>query len=119
MTDDESNLIKHAKRELALIDEEEWIVQGYLDMIEIFSKMGHSGGSASVFIPTLTRLLEFKNLSMLTDDPDDWIEVGPSMWQCRRNSEAFSEDGGKTYTLLSERPTPERGRIVHQTTNKD
>ena len=105
----ESNLMIHARRELELLGEEPEIVEGYLKMIQIFADMGHSGGSASVFIPTLTRLLQFKNLKPLTDDPDEWFhhtaeawgEPG-GVWQNVRNSEAFSDDGGKTYTLLSE-----------------
>ena len=107
-TPSESNLMIHARRELELLGEEPEIVEGYLKMIQIFADMGHSGGSASVFIPTLNRLLQFKNLKPLTDDPDEWYhhtaeawgEPG-GVWQNVRNSEAFSDDGGKTYTLLS------------------
>ena len=106
----ESSLMIHARRELELLGEEPEIVEGYLKMIQIFADMGHSGGSASVFIQTLTRLLWFKNLTPLTDDPDEWVhhttevwgEPG-GVWQNVRYGEAFSDDGGKTYTLLSER----------------
>lgn len=103
-----SNCVNHARRELELIGEEPETVEGYLRMIQIFSDMGHSGGSAYFFIPTLTRLLQFKNLRDLSNDPEEWMEIaeeigGPSLWQNRRCSEAFSNDGGKTYTLLSER----------------
>lgn len=102
---EDSNLVKHAKRELELLGEEEWVVNGYLRMIKIFAQMGHSGGSASVFIPTLNRLLSFENLKPLTDDPDEWMQVTEDdggCWQSRRNAEAFSDDGGKSYYLLSE-----------------
>lgn len=104
-----SNLVEHAKRELELIGEEDWMVNGYIRMIEIFSNMGHSGGSASVFIPTLNALLQFKNLKPLTDKSDEWLEVGPGVWQSIRNPEAFSNDGGRTYTLNSEHPS-----IIHE-----
>ena len=100
-TPSESNFMIHARRELELLGEEPEIVEGYLKMIQIFADMRHSGGSASVFIPTLTRLLWFKNLTPLTDDPDEWVHH--TTWQNVRNGEAFSDDGGKTYTLLSER----------------
>lgn len=105
---EDSNLMAHARRELALIHEEETVVKGYLDMIAIFVKMGHSGGSASVFIPTLSALLQFKNLSPLTNDPDEWMYVGSNtgesqgIWQSKRNPEAFSPDGGQHYYFLSE-----------------
>lgn len=96
-------LIQHAKRELALLGEEKETVDGYLAMLQIFAQMGHSGGSASVFIPTLVRLLSFQNLKPLTNSEDEWVEVTDHMWQNNRNSEAFSHDGGHTYELLSER----------------
>lgn len=98
-----SNLVDHAQRELALIGEEPEVVDGYLEVIGAFARMGHSGGSAAIAIPTINRLLQFKNLAPLTDDPDDWIAVGNGLWQNRRDSEAFSEDAGQTYHLLSER----------------
>lgn len=105
----DSNMIRHAARELQLLGEEPTVVLGYLKMIQIFADMGHSGGSASVFIPTINRLLEQRNLMPLTDDPEEWVhhteEVWPEpggVWQNARNGEAFSSDGGKTYTLLSE-----------------
>ena len=120
-TPDESNLMIHARRELELLGEEPEFVEGYLKMIQNFVDMGHSGGSASIFIPTLNRLLWFKNLTPLTDDPDEWVhhteevwgEPG-GVWQNIRNGEAFSSDGGKTYTLLSEGPAVKDGeKPVH------
>ena len=45
----------------------------------------------------------------LTDDPYEWQYHGEDLWgskegiwQNKRNSEAFSNDGGQTYYLLSE-----------------
>lgn len=104
-----SNLVEHARRELELIGEEPQTVEGYLKVIQAFADMGHSGGSASVAIPTINALLQYKNLKPLTDDPAEWnyhteavsgIEGG--VWQNIRNSEAFSRDEGKTYYLLSD-----------------
>lgn len=67
------------------------------------------GGSASVAIPTINELLQFKNLAPLTDNSDEWLYHGEErwgapggIWQNCRNSEAFSTDGGKTYYLVSE-----------------
>lgn len=93
-----SNLVAHARRELEIIGEEPEVINGYLKVIQAFADMGHSGGSASVAIPTIGRLLRFENLTPLTDNPDDWIEVGHGVWQNRRCSRMFSEDGGKSYT---------------------
>lgn len=102
-TPEESNLVAHARRELALVRESPEIVDATLRIVTEFSGVGHSGASAHFHIAMLTRLLRYENLAPLTDDPDDWIEVGHGMWQNRRNSEAFSKDGGRTYSLLSER----------------
>lgn len=98
-----SNLVAHARRELELIGEEPDVIKGYVKVIQAFADMGHSGGSAMVAIPTIGRLLRFENLAPLTDDPDDWIEVGFGMWQNRRCSRMFSEDGGKSYTDVDDR----------------
>lgn len=105
---EESNLVVHARRELALLGEEPETINGYLKVIQAFSDMEHSGGSASIAIPTINALLQYKNLKPLTDDPKEWADVAdatetaPAIWQNVRNSEAFSNDGGKTYYLLSE-----------------
>lgn len=86
------NLVKHAERELEIIGEEPFMVEGYLNMIRLFSAMGHSGASASIFIPVLTKLLSFEALTPLTDDPGEWIHVGHGMWQNNRDSRCFAED---------------------------
>lgn len=103
-------LVQHARRELEAIGEEPQITDWYCKVIEVFTEAGHSGASAGIAIPTLNRLLMFKNLGPLTNDPDEWHYHGPDMWdgkegiwQNRRDGEAFSSDGGLTYTLLSER----------------
>jgi hypothetical protein len=102
----ESNLVQHAERELKAIGEEQEFIDGYLKMLTVFADMGHSGGSASVFIPTLTALLNFKNLGPLTNDPDEWMDVGEMsgfpFWQSKRCADAFSTDGGQSYYLLSD-----------------
>jgi hypothetical protein len=109
MSGEESNLVRHARHELELLGEEPETVAGYLKVIQAFSDMDHSGGSAFVAIPTIYQLLKYKNLMPLTDNPDEWIhhdedvwgESG-GIWQNVRNSECFSRDEGKTYYILSE-----------------
>ena len=107
---EESNLIWHARNELKYLDEESDIVEAYLSILRIFSSMGHSGYSAMVFTWTLFRLMSFQNLTPLTDNPEEWMhhtseQFGKpgGVWQNIRNGEAFSDDGGKTYTLLSDK----------------
>lgn len=102
------SLVDHARRELERIGEEPETIDWYCRVIAEFASAGHSGGSAMVTIPVLHELLQFKALSPLTDDPDEWVDRteisgGVPIWQNVRDSTAFSEDGGKTYWLLSER----------------
>lgn len=103
-----SNLVRHARQELELIGEERETIDGYCRVIQAFADMGHSGGSASVMIPTLNRLLQFQHLSPLTDDPSEWNHIssersgGDEIWQSTRDPEVFSTDGGKTFYRLSE-----------------
>jgi hypothetical protein len=97
-----SNLVDHARYELELIEEDPEYIEGIVNVIQAFADMGHSGGSASVAIPTINELLQFNNLAPLTNNPDEWMKVDDETWQSQRNPEAFSNDGGKTYYLLSE-----------------
>ena len=76
-----------------------------LDMVRAFADQGHSGSSGFYAAAALEKLLRFQPLSAITDAPEDWIEVGPEVWQCRRDGECFSEDGGKTYRRNSDRDT--------------
>lgn len=106
-----SNLIDHAKRELALsgVDEDiygDMTSKAVIELLGVFSKQNHSGMSGSLVLALFTQLAQFKNLTPLTDDPEEWhdhssIGYEPT-FQNKRNSEAFSNDGGKTYYLLSE-----------------
>ena len=115
-----SNLVTHAQRELDIIGEDEETTQGYLRIIQAFADMGHSGGSASVAIPVLTELLQYHNLAPLSDDPAEWVFHGPEkwdsiqgVWQNIRNGEAFSNDGGVTYYLLSDHTPGKSEKIMH------
>lgn len=102
----ESNLVAHARRELSLCESDPWLIDGIVKIVQSFADMGHSGGSASITIGIVNELLQYHNLTPLTDDPTDWqdrsVESGYPLWQCRRRSDAFSEDGGATYWLLNE-----------------
>lgn len=104
---EEGNLFQHAKRELTLLGEDEANIENYLDIIRVFQGQGHSGGSASIFIPTLLNLLNFENLTEITNDPIEWVEVGENLWQNARNGKLFSEDGGLTYTSNDDNPVVE------------
>ena len=105
-----SNLVTHALHELSLMkynddvtDEYEYMIAcAVLDIVAMFAGQGHSGMSGSIALRLLEPLLDFKPLGVLTDDPTEWHEVYPGTWQNRRDGEAFSLNGGKTYYLLIE-----------------
>ena len=107
-------LVDHAKREIALAglsdsdcDYDGMIGQAVLELMETFAAQGHSGFSAQWVLDVFERLANWKALTELTNDPDEWNDVSEMaaqdvMFQSCRNPEAFSHDGGKTYYLLSE-----------------
>lgn len=112
---EESNLVRHAQRELelaGLFDEDAdyggMLAEGVMRLVRVFAEEGHSGASAGITVAILERLLRFQPLTPLTDDPAEWNEVGEDTWQSSRRPDAFSEDGGKTYYLLDEEP-----RVIH------
>ena len=76
-----------------------------IDLVDVFVEQGHSGMSGSLVADAFHRLVMFKPLGPLTDDPDEWVEVADGLWQSRRQSHAFSKDGGKTYRLNDDRDT--------------
>lgn len=102
------SLVEHARRELELVGEEPEVIDWYCKVIESFNEFGHSGSSAEHTTRVLEQLLRYKNLTPLTDDPEEWADVteytaeNTPLWQSKRNPEAFSTNGGKTYTLLTE-----------------
>lgn len=108
--EDESNLVAHARRELTIagLNEKDsdyggMLFDAVLDLVKLFSTQGHSGFSANLALHLFDKVARFKNLTPITDDPQDWVQVSEKMpdrsptWQCKRCSSCFSEDGGKTY----------------------
>lgn len=96
------SLVEHAKQELARTQNDKEFNDCIIKAVAAFAEYGHSGGSASAGIHILYDLLQFKHLTPLTDNADEWMEVGPKVWQSKRNPEAFSDDQGGSYYLLSE-----------------
>lgn len=109
MNTNESNLVAHARHELTragLFDDDSdydgMLGDATMEIIRLFAAQGHSGMSAALVIDLASRLMRYEPLSPLTAAPDEWMHVGEEMggnnvWQNRRDSAAFSRDGGKTY----------------------
>lgn len=100
-----SRLVEHARAELARIGEDQDVIDHIVGVIAKFCEFGHSGGSAMTIIPVIEKLLRGQALSPLTSDPAEWEDrskmSGTPLWQNKRDSRAFSTDGGQTWTLVS------------------
>ena len=114
-----SNLVDHARKELKLLGEDPETSEQIVRIVQAFADMGHSGFSAMHTVGVLDRLLTYRNLTPLTNDPEEWNYIPEDMsgeagglWQNKRNSEAFSHDGGFSYYLLSEEHS-DVPRILH------
>lgn len=110
---EESELITHARYELTkagLFDADSdyngMLAPAVMEIIEVFSKQGHSGYSASMVIALTQKLMRYENITPLTEDPDEWMlvdgggDIDTPLYQSRRRSDAFSHDGGKTYYFV-------------------
>jgi len=102
-----NTLVSHAQTELILMHEDPMTISGYLDVVQAWSDMGDWSNESMLEI--LVKLLEWKNLTPLTNSPNEWLPMPMAsgqdsmLWQSARNVEAFSTDGGVTYYLLEER----------------
>ena len=108
------SLVEHARRELDLCGqtaEDPGYAASLVAAVAAFASYGHSGGSAGIAIHQLHELLQFRTLTPLTSNPDEWFDhseiSGAPLWQNTRDSAAFSKDAGQTWYFVDGRePTP-------------
>ncbi len=103
------SLKEHAKLELEMAgyldkdsDYEGMIGDAVMELMEVFSKQGHSGASAPIVARLFNKLANYEPLQPITGkdeewgEPDDWGQ-GP-IWQNKRMGSIFKhEDGTVTY----------------------
>lgn len=65
-----------------------------LHMVNEFAEEGHSGFSAGYAISILSKLLDYKPLSPLTGEDDEWNDVGDNLWQSKRAYNVFKDKDG-------------------------
>jgi hypothetical protein len=103
-----SNLIDYARKELEdakLFSKEGDFYGGMtgksvMELIECFSKQGHSGMSASIVRGLFAKLSDFEPINPLTFNDQDWEEVGNGKFQHKRYSAVFKEGRkGKPYFI--------------------
>ena len=93
-----SNLINHAKHELILAEADksfygELLPNAVLELVEVFARQNHSGMSAPIVIDLFSKLAGYKILSPLTGADDEWCEVSEGLFQNKRLSHVFKENG--------------------------
>jgi hypothetical protein len=106
------NLIDHAKNEFIAagykpIEQEEpgpnkWIQENIIELLEVFSKQGHSGLSAMYCIGMFERLAKFEPLVPLTGKDEEWMEVGDNIFQNKRCLHVFKQKdrfNGQAYDI--------------------
>lgn len=103
--------VDYAEKELELSfgSKDKWsksMTKDVLELLEVFSKQGHSGMSAPVAVGLFAKLALFKPLVPLTGDPDEWDEVGldpegeETTFQNRRLSSVFKVGkDGRAYNI--------------------
>lgn len=106
-----SNLLNHAKSELARINfgDEDTVVM--LDILDTFFKQWDSGGAVSAVAPILERLLAAKPLTELAGTPDEWFDIrlyssSNATHQNIRCSTVFLNENGTAYDMASGKRIP-------------
>lgn len=120
------SLVEHAERELKLagLFDKDSVYGGMLGestmkLIRCFSEEGHSGMSASIQIDLFKRLASYKNLTPITDNPEEWMyiadeRVDKPIYQNKRSSDLFSNDGGKTYYSVDDKDRTIKQSVIHK-----
>jgi hypothetical protein len=103
------SLIEHARRELNAIGysldgpgkdgPDKWVMENVLELLETFSKQGHSGSSAPYVAALFQKLANYEPLCPLKGTDDEWNEVGHGMWQNNRCSHVFKGEDGVAYDI--------------------
>lgn len=71
-----------------------------LELLELFSKHGHSGSSAPYAINLFTTLAKFEPIVPLTGEDSEWRDCsygGEPKWQNSRCGHVFKDSDGKAY----------------------
>lgn len=113
----ESTMTDWARNELQMAglfdkdsDYEGMLGEAVIDLIEKFAEQGHSGFSAEITSAIFDKLIHWKPLTELTNDPCEWTDLTEQgcpeghkkLYQSRRSPDCFSEDGGLTYYSIDD-----------------
>ena len=95
-----SNLVRYAEDELRRAGYfnqtglyGDMLGHAVMRQVKMFALEGHSGMSGSIARSAADRVIAFNPLTDLTGDDSEWNEVGPGVFQNRRLSSIFKQDG--------------------------
>ena len=95
-----NNYIKHAEREFKAAgwdlenDEmQKMICDHVCELLNVFNGHGHSGTSAPYTIELFRKLAMFEPIAPLTGEDWEWTEIGEGVFQNKRCSHVFKENG--------------------------
>lgn len=113
-----SPLEEHVQRELEKIDLPEEVKTNIRIITSLYSAYGYFGRTEYEVAEKIMSLVKFKNLSPLTDDPEEWEQMQEGLWKNKRNGGAFSQNGGETFYYFSgqacfENPWPQHVSYPH------
>lgn len=97
--------ITHARVELQLLEADEQETDLMLQMVRIWLKLvkNRDLSDQMVYRDMLLDLGTGQNITPLTNNPEEWEQVTPTLWRSNRNRDAFSGDGGSSFWLRTER----------------
>lgn len=101
-----SNFLNHLDREWSALgwpkehkteeDPQVWVYQDLKELLNMFSRQGHSGSSAPYIISLFSKIAMFKPLGPLTGGDSEWNEVGEEggeiLYQNNRCSHVFKHN---------------------------
>ena len=126
-----TNILKHAKRELSLLgykpveelepdDPNKWIQENILDLLEVFSKQGHSGMSAPYVIGMFFKLASHEPISPLTGEDSEWEKVDFQTYQNIRCTIVFKTVDGSVFDIQGKVfEEPDGARFTNQDSKVD
>ena len=108
----ESNIVKHAIRELTIAGYfndisgmNKWMREKVIELLTVFSSHGHSGNSAPFTIDLFKKLASFNVISPLTFKDDEWDLIDSDendiTWQNNRKSTIFKSANGDIYDIYA------------------
>ena len=91
------DILKYSKHELDLLDdgseEQQWVNKDVMDIMEVFSKQGHSGFSAGYVMNLVRKLGDWRPLTPLKGTEDEWF---------LENDEEGSQQNKRCFSVFKE-----------------